>query len=630
MSDSVLVPKFADWKHKIVSVISVVLVSFHVYTSLFGMLDAVLQRGVCLSLILSILFLTKPTRIKAAGPLVDIVFIVMSIASTLYTILNYDAIIARGGQYVTIEVVLGTMLIIALAEGSRRALGLSLTMISGVAMLYCIFGYAIPILNLGFRRLTFSRIIYNQVYTTEGIYSAPLGAVATFVIVFLLFAEVLDATGAREFLMDFALAAFGKKRGGAAKVAVVSSGLFGMVSGSSVANVVSTGVITIPLMKKSGFTPKLAGAIEACASTGGMLAPPIMGAAAFVMAEVLGVSYLVVLKASIIPAILYYAAIYLVIEFKTQDGGTYTVTTDELGIKGMNKWLLFKKLLVVAIPIGTMIFLMNKWTVQKAVMFSIGIMIILAIMMKTGSGLRHPVKICEGTARHAVSVAMATALGGVVVGVISFTGFGFKVSTLLIGASGGYLLPLCLLSMLASIIFGMGLPPTACYILIALLVAPVMVSKGVEPLAAHMFAFYFGILSNITPPVAVASYAAAAIAEEKPMKVGWQGFLVMLILCLIPYGFIYYPAMLLVDGWDLASLLVSVITVSIAVVMGSVAVGGCVLGKKLNYIYRFGFAALAALTLVPAVALIAKGLVFALLAGYFAVKRKKLAAKPSI
>lgn len=588
--------KIQIYRDKTATVLSVILVAFHTYTAIFGMLESVQQRSVCLSLIMCMIFLSKPCKIKGIGDLVDLSLIAMSVAATLHIFLDWGGIIARGGQYTTPEVVYATLFILALAEASRRCLGMGLTTIAGVALAYNIFGSSIPVWNLGFRRIAFSRIAYNMVYTTEGIYSVPFGSVATFVIIFLLFAELMDATGAREFLMDFALMVFGKKRGGAAKVAVISSGLFGMVSGSSVANVVSTGVITIPLMKRSGFKAHVAGAVEACASTGGMLAPPIMGATAFVMAEVLGVSYLEVIKAAAIPAILYYAAIYLFIEFKTQDGqSSYTVSEEELGIKDVDKKSLIKRLMIVFIPIVFLVVFMNRWSVQKAVMAAALLMVVLAVVLGSWEGLKHPVTICKNTAKHAQSVAMATALGGVVVGVINFTSLGFKISNMLISVSGDSLLILCVLAMIASIIFGMGLPPTACYIMVAMLVAPVMVDRGVPLMAAHLFALYFGILSNITPPVAVASFAAAPIAEEKPMKVGWMGFIIMLDLCLIPFGFVYYPALLLGEGTSFLSALVAVVTVAITITLGAVAIAGYMFHVRLSNVER---AILIVLTLV--------------------------------
>lgn len=615
------------FRDRLILILSVFLVGFHVYTSLFGLLEAVLQRGLHLAVVLCLLFLSKPCKRKGIGPFVDAALIAMSVSAVLYTFLQYDEIVSRGGRFTTLEVVLGSLLIVALAEGSRRVLGPSLTVIAAAAMAYNIFGSSISLFGLGFRQMSFSRIIYNQVFTTEGIYSSPLGSVATFVVTFLLFAEILDATGARAFLMDFALMTFGKKRGGAAKVAVVSSGLFGMVSGSSVANVVSTGVITIPLMKKSGFPAKLAGAVEACASTGGMLAPPIMGAAAFVMAEVLGVSYLEVLKAAIVPALLYYAAIYLVIEFKTQDGkNSYTVDENDLGIRDFDKKQLFVKLLTVILPIGVMIYLMNRLSVQKAVMIAILVMLIVAVLTGNSEGLKHPVKICQGTAKHVISVAMATALGGVVVGVINFTGLGFKISNLLITLSGGSLLMLCIMSMCASIVFGMGLPPTACYILIALLVAPVMVDQGVLPMAAHLFAFYFGILSNITPPVAVASFAAAPIAESPPMAVGWQGFIIMLDLLLVPYGFVYYPALLLGEGTTLAAFLEGFLTISYAIILGASCIAGYLFRNRLSAPERVLITAVALAVFSPQVPFLINTAFFAAVMAFYWFKYRRKAA----
>jgi TRAP transporter 4TM/12TM fusion protein len=597
------------------------------------MLDTILQRGTHLAIALILIYLTKPSKIanKVINLLIDVALIVASSALVIYTYMYLTEIYYRSGRFTTFEVVLGVLFIIALCEGARRLLGWTLTIVSGIALLYCILGYKIPILNLGFRQLSFSRIIYTMTYTTEGIFSSPIASVSSVVIPFLLFAEVLDATGARQLLMDFALMAFGSKRGGAAKVAVVSSGLFGMVSGSAVANVVSTGTITIPLMKKSGFDKGTAGAIEACASTGGMLAPPIMGAAAFVMAEFLGVSYLHILKSAIGPALLYYFAIYMIVEFKTMDKkSTYTVAKEDLNIVQLTKRQLVQKSITVIVPIGTLLILMNKFSVHRAVMIAIFTLAICALLTGSAEGLKHPLQICTRAAKHILPVAMATGLGGVVVGVINSTGLGFKIANLLIVLSGNSLLLLLLMAMVASIIFGMGLPPTACYILIALLVAPVMIERGIIAISAHLFAFYFGILAGVTPPVATSSYTAAAIAEESPTIVGWSGFRILLVLAFVPYGFVYYPSLLLLEGTTFISFSTAFLTTLFTILLGAAAISGYLFWCKLSMPERLIIIIAELLTFSPTVPFLGNIALFGTVMVFYYFKGKRISAKTVI
>ena len=582
---------------------SVLLVLFHAYTCIFGLFEPLVQRPVHLLLLLVIVYLLYPLKGRF-GTFLDLLFIFLAVAPILHLIISYDQITERAGDITPMEVILGVMLIFSIAEGCRRVIGVILTVIAAIALAYNIWGNFLPLPGVTFRHISFARIIATQYLSTEGIWTAPLAVSATYVVPFLLFANVLDATESRAFLMKVALKLFGKLRGGPAKVAVVSSGLFGMISGSAIANVVTTGMITIPLMKKVGFRPSMAGGLEACASTGGQLAPPIMGAAAFIIAEFLGLSYLKVLIAAATPAFLYYFTLYLYISFLTQNKARpYKLDNADLETISITMGELIKRLILVFGPLIYLIYSMIGDTVQRAAIKGVGAL--FAATFVTGNFstiLGKPIEISVTTAKNATVIAMATALGGVIIGVITSTGINFKIANLMIQASAGNIFILLALAMITSIIFGMGLTTTAAYILVALLVVPVVVDTGIAPMAAHLFCFYFAILSSITPPVAIASFAAAPIAGVSAMAVGWQGFRILICLLPIPFGFIYYPALLFVEGTTFLTYAMALITNAAAIYYILGAITGYFLFRRLTVIERtllFLISVSIMLTIVP-------------------------------
>jgi len=439
------------------------------------------------------------------------------------------------------DIVMGVIAIIIILEGTRRTLGIAMPMVAIFALLYAYFGNYLPgsFGHVGYSAKRISSFLY---LTTDGIFGSPLGVSATVVAVFIIFGVLLEKTGAGEFIIQISTALLGRVRGGPAKVAIVASSFFGTISGSVVANVVGTGSFTIPMMKRTGFPKEFAAAVEAVASTGGMITPPVMGTVAFLIADALGISFWEVIKAAAIPALLYYTALFMAVDFRSGSMGMKGLDKSEIP----NARKVFKSGWVFIIPIIALIIFMGSmgYTATKAGIWSCGILFIIALLRKNIS-LRQLFDILEAGGKGIYSVAMAMACSGIIIGAFTLTGLGMKLSSLLIQASGGYLITLLILTMIACLILGMGMTCTAAYIILSVLVAPALVDLGVTPIAAHMFVFHIGSLANVTPPVALGSYAAAAIADANPFKTGIIGMKLALPALLVPFLFVYNPDLIM-------------------------------------------------------------------------------------
>jgi TRAP transporter 4TM/12TM fusion protein len=427
---------------------------------------------------------------------------------------------------------------------TRRIMGWTLPIITLVFIAYGFLGSYIDIPYLSHSGMDVSRFIAYTYLSTEGLFTIPLGVSATFIAVFVIFAAFLVNSGVGDFFMDASTAIAGDKTGGAAKIAVVSSAAMGSVSGSSVGNVVTTGSVTIPLMKKMGFPPLLAAGIEATASTGGQIMPPLMGATAFIIASVIGKPYLTICVAAFVPAVLSFLSVYVIVHFEAE----------RYGIKGLPKAELPQLMPVLkqkghlVIPIIVLIvMLVMGFTAMKAGFYSlISVILISAVQKDTRMGLKSILLALEKGAKAVLPIAAACACSGIVVGVLTLTGLGLKISYLLVDLAQGNLPVLLLLAMVVSIFLGMGITTTAAYLLVAIVVAPVLVRMGVPELAAHMFVFYYAVISTITPPVALAAYAAAGIADTDPFKTALVGFRVGIAKFVVPFYLIYRPDILLV------------------------------------------------------------------------------------
>ena len=506
-------------------------------------------------------------------PLLDALLAVFGSLSALYIILAWTQISMRAGNPTTTDLVVGTMLVIFLLEGARRAIGPALSVIAVLFSVYAFTGPHLPDL-LAFKGVSVTKYMNQISLSTEGIYGIPLGVSASIVYLFVLLGALLDQAGAGRFFIRLALSLLGKYKGGPAKTAVVASAFTGLVSGSSVANIVTTGTFTIPLMKKVGYPPKKAAAIEVAASTDGQLMPPIMGAAAFIIAEYVNVPYLEVVKAAAIPAFVSYCALFYITHLEASKLGLGGLSPDETP----RFFPTLKTGFHFLIPIAMLIFELAvlRHTAEMAAYRAICVLAPLVFIQEirralrngvgTVKGIERAVRIIAGGfvrgSRNMVSVALATAAAGIIVGVVNM-GIGGMITHIVEQVARGNIFLLLVITAVASLMLGMGLPTTATYVVMASLTAPIIVQVGgtfgfVVPLmAAHLFCFYFGILADDTPPVGLASYTAAAIARSSPIPTGIQGFTYDLRTAVIPFMFVFNPDLILhnINSWSLAFLI---------------------------------------------------------------------------
>ena len=472
------------------------------------------QRPIHVAFALILTFLTKPAS-KKLDPeklyIDQIVGIILSVVFAVYMYTHAMALSLNIGMYTQFEVILGAIVLLLVIEGCRRLTGIGLITIGIVFLIYAYVGPYMPdaIRHPG---ASLSKIFTFSALTTESIFGTCIDCCVTFIFLFVLYAKLLEKTGGGQVFIDVACSLVGHVRGGPAKVAVVASGLFGSISGSAVANVVGTGTFTIPLMKKIGYRAEFAGATEAVASSGGQFMPPIMGASAFLIAEIVGIPYWTVAACAAVPAILYYLAVFFVVDFEAA----------KTGLTGMNKAelprtrdVLKKGWPSLVSPVVLIVLLAGlQWSPAKAAVWSIAVAFVICMIHKdTRMNIHQIIDTLREGAIGALETSVACAAVGIVVGSITLTGLALKLSSLLITASGGNLVILMVLTMIACVIMGMGLPTVACYVVLASMVAPALIKMDVVPIAAHLFIFYFGIISAITPPVALASMVGAGIAK---------------------------------------------------------------------------------------------------------------------
>ena len=536
------------WQGKMVALLAVAMSCFHFYTSGFGLLLAQMQGAVHLAFTLALVFLLYPAtskQSKTSGiPFYDFILAGLGVASALYLVFFFNDLVTRAGLPTTADLVMGFILIATLLEATRRISNPVLPCLAVLALLYCYFGRYMPQM-MAHRGFSVARIVNHMYLGTEGIFGTPLEVSSTFVFMFILFGAVLEKTGLGKFIIDLSMALAGWSTGGPAKVAIVSSGLMGTVSGSSVANVCTTGMFTIPLMKSVGYEPHFAGAVEAVASTGGQIMPPVMGAGAFIMAQFLGVPYIEVAIAVVVPALLYYFAVMVQVHFEAC----------RLGLKGIPWaqlppiWPLLKSKGFLLIPLIAIIyFLLAGYTPLKAAFNGILVSFVLSWLNKETR--LTPVRIFEAFqsgARGAIGVACACATVGMVVGMGTLTGLALRIAGAIVAAAGGSKILTLIFTMCASIILGTGLPTTANFIVTSTMAAPALFQLGVPAMAAYMFVFYFGIAADLTPPVALAAYAGSGIAGSDPMKTGVTAFKLALAGFLVPYIYVYSPMLLFID-----------------------------------------------------------------------------------
>lgn len=560
---------------------------FQLYTAIFGVLTAQLQRTIHLGFALALVFLLFPARKRDRGrnkkiAWYDMILAALSVAVGAYWPIMIDDLVLRVGRLTDLDFYIGLVAILLVLEATRRAVGIPITIIAAAFIAYALYGPYMPGF-LAHRGLSLERFVQSMFYTTEGILGTPIAVSSTYIFLFLLFGSFLIKTGVGEYFNDLALVVAGRSIGGPAKVAVFSSALQGTISGSSVANVVTSGAFTIPMMKNLGYKKEFAGAVEAASSTGGQLMPPVMGAAAFLMVEFIGggITYWDIAKAAAIPAILYFAGIWIMTHFEAKRIGLRGLTKEELPNR---KDVLGKIYLLV--PIVTVIILMmSGMSITRAALWSIVACVVVSAFKKaTRMGVKDFIDALVDGARSALGVAVACAAAGIIVGVVTKTGLGLKMANGLLDLSGGFLIPTLILTMITSLIIGMGSPTTANYVITSTIAAPAIILLGVPDLSAHLFVFYFGIIADITPPVALAAFAAAGVSGGEPIRTGIESSKLAIAAFIIPYIFVLSPELLMIDtSWTY------LIWVIFSAFAGMMLIGAGIVGywlRKLNWIER--------------------------------------------
>jgi TRAP transporter 4TM/12TM fusion protein len=584
---------------RIITFIGVLMALFHLYTAGFRLYPAMQQRTTHLVFALVLVFLVYPFRktgaktANAFSSVLDIFLVLLAIFIGIYVMVDYENISARAGGPNVLDSIVSFIAIVLVIEATRRIMGWAMCIIIFCALAYAVFGGYLPPV-LAHSGYTFERIVTHMFLSTDGILGVSLAVSATVIIVFLIFGSLLESTGATSSLTAIGLSLFGKFKGGAAKAAVLGSCLFGMMTGSQTANVAAVGTLTIPLMIRAGYKPMMAGAIEALASTGGMLVPPVMGAAAFIIPEMVGGTYVDVMKAAIIPGLLYYVAVFMFIQIQASKLGLVKLSKADLPSAVAQ----FKENAHLFIPILVILYmlLVVGASTKKAGFWAVIVLVAVSmIRKKTRMGPTKLTAALAQGAKNALIVAMACASAGIIEGVLNLTGMGLRFSEVLIYCAGGNTLVLLFLTMMASLIIGLPLPPVTAYLILAILAAPALIKSGVNPMAAHLFIFFFGVLGNITPPSAPCSFAAAGIAKTDPLKTTNLAFLISAPTYIVPYMLVYSPE-LMFNG-PLVYTAFRIITAFFAIAAMSMAFLGY-LGGNLGIIARL-IVLLSGLLMVP-------------------------------
>ena len=566
--------QFTGIMKQIISLICIAASIYHLYIMFAYPIDPFLFRATHLGFVMVLGFLLTPATKNSPNDhftILDLIFALASIGLVVYIFREFNGLVFRQGAMPTkMDVYIATVAIILLIELSRRMLGWTMPILALSFYIYALFGQHLPGF-LGHPGYRFARVVSNA-FGTSGIYSIPLGISSTYVFLFVLFGAFLHISGAGKTIIDGAKAFTGGARGGPAKTAVFSSALFGTISGNSVANVVVTGTFTIPLMRRTGYDKTFACAVEAVASTGGQVTPPVLGAAVFILAEILGIPYSKVVISSIIPAILFYTGIYFMVDFEAA----------KKNLVGLPKNLLPKPKEVLVerghllLPLAVLIYylLIARVSPIRAAVYAIISIVVFSFLRKnTRMTLNKIIDSLVDGPQKMLTVAATCGVSGLIIGVVLQTGLGHRFSTMMIRMSGGNIFVALVMAMVVAIILGMGIPPVAAYAVAGSMVAPALIRIGVAPLPAHMFVFFFCAMAPITPPVAFAAYAAAAICDADMWKVGLKAFQLGLAAFLTPYLFVYSPTLLLDTPFSI-TLVINFITAIIGIVLLAGAVQG--------------------------------------------------------
>ena len=572
---------------KAYKIFAILVTLYHlVFSSGFYMPETLKHRSMHVAMILILAFAMYPATKKASRKVIawyDYVLMALSAAVPLYMWTDYFNIINRAGQPNTMDVIMGTLLTLLVLEATRRVCGMALPIIAVIFMIYSLMGTKqglIPIDIPGIflhRGYTWQKLMSHYFANTEGIFGSSVNVASTYIFLFIAFGEVMNKCGMGRFFNDIANAIAGSSKGGPAKVAVVASGLLGMINGAAVAVVVTTGSFTIPLMKKSGYDDEFSGAVVATGSVGGQLMPPVMGAAAFIMAETLGMKYNELLVSAIIPAVIYYMGILFQIQMRAEKMGLQGTPKDQLP-KVRDVMKEYGHLALPIIFLVYMLFFSGKTVIMAAFYTIIFTIIVAQIRPNTRMSVNDIIGAMVASAKSTVSVAIACACVGIIVGSCSITGFALNMANTIISIGGKSLMFTLVFTMITCMILGMGLPSIPSYIITSTIAAPALVQLGIPALVAHMFCFYFAMFANLTPPVALAAFAAAGISGGNPMKTGWASVKLALAGFILPYMFVYNTDLLLLNTPVLKGIQVA-ITSAIGVFLIGVAVEGYLFNK---------------------------------------------------
>lgn len=608
----------------IIAFISVVFVTFHLYTGFFGSVEPFIQRGFHLLMGLLLVFFMGLGKAKTtSGKIVNCVGVLGVIASIGYIFARFDYVTVERFPMVTpltnLEKFLGILLIVLIIESVRRIVGTSLVIITVAFVVYPFLGPYLPGI---FRTSTIPWTdILDQLYlTTEGIFGVTIGISSTMIALFIIFGAFISTCGAGNLLFDLSAAAVGKSKGGPAKIAVLASGLMGSINGAPTANVATIGALTIPMMKKLGYNADFAGGVEACASTGGQFMPPVMGAIAFVMVAFTGIPYSEICILAVVPAMLFYLSIYSTVHLEAL----------RLNLPAMEST---KKVSVVMkeyghmlLPIALLVYLLvtGYSPAMAGATSTVFIVVVAFFRSTTRPTFGQIMRAFETAAKGALVVIMSTAMAGIIIGIIDFTGIGDRLATGLVAYGGDHLFPVLGLIAVVAIILGMGMPPVPAYVMQVGLTIPAVIDMGLPVYVAHLFVFYFSGLAVITPPVAVAAYAAAGLADSSPMKTGWQAFRIAIPSFIIPFVFVLSPALLLQGS------LIDIILVVTTAIFGVICMSTCMEGfllRNMNIVERVLAFVAGILLILPFNSTILPG--FAILAGlyllqYRDIKKKKV------
>ena len=597
--DSAVEKESKDWRYKVSDIMGGILCLYVYITCAVGAPEALMHRAIFMCFCLTMIFLLYALRKQDTGRLprwYDFIMIATVLVVCGYVISNHRSITTGSGIASKLEIFLCILLVLTVMEAIRRSGGTSIVIIIAIFLAYAYFGKYAPG-ALKHSGLSIKRIASQLLLTSEGLFGSNVGTVAGVLSLFLIFATFMEKTGTGQFINDFALSIAGKSAGGPAKVSVVTSALFGTISGNAVSNVVTTGAFTIPLMKKTGYEPEFAGAVEAVSSTAGQLMPPIMGASAFIMADITGIAYSKICLAAIVPVLLYYTGCFAMVHLRAC----------KLGLRGLAKEDCPKLLLVLKedgylfLPfIFVVVMLCVGYTVTWVGVRAITLCVLIAACKKkTRLGLKDIWQCLQLSGKRLVSVAAMCCGINMITAVCNLTGITQTLSNVILKLAGGNFTISCILIAVICIVMGMGLPTISVYMLLSTVAAPALISGfNVPVLAAHMFVFYFGLLANVTPPVAIPAYAAAGLANADPGKTGWQAFKLALGGFLVPMIFINSPDLLFCDGLVTIWVIEKIVTAVIGVMLLSTAVEGWMLTKMQRW-QRAVVAVAAILMVIP-------------------------------